>query len=120
MTKPLIGIGSDIAHKRGQRDRAFAYTTYTESIRQAGGIPVLIPPQPENAREIVEELDGILLAGGDDCDPAAYGESPHPSVEPMDPRRQNNDITLARAARERGIPTLGICLGVQVMNVAAG
>src|SRR5213078_629993 len=73
-----------------------------------------------NAAELVANLDGLLLAGGDDCDPAAYGQAPHPSVEPMDPRRQSNDLTLARAARERGIPTLGICLGVQVMNVAAG
>ncbi len=120
MTKPVIGIGSDVAHKEGQRDRAFAYTTYVDSLRRAGAVPVLIPPQPENASELVEDLDGLLLAGGDDCDPALYGEARHPSVEPMDPRRQSNDLTLARAARERGIPTLGICLGVQVMNVAAG
>src|SRR6266550_5313014 len=118
--KPLIGIGSDVAHKGGQRDRAFVYTTYTESLRRAGAVPVLIPPQPENAAELVEELDGLVLAGGDDCDPAAYGEARHPSVEPMDPRRQANDLTLARVARERGIPMLGICLGVQVLNVAAG
>jgi putative glutamine amidotransferase len=120
MTKPLIGIGSDVAHKEGDRDRAFVYTTYVDSLRRAGAVPVLIPPQPENAAELIDDLDGILLAGGEDCDPAAYGEVPHPSVEPMDPRRQANDLTLARAARERGIPTLGICLGVQVMNVAAG
>jgi putative glutamine amidotransferase len=120
MTKPIIGIGSDVAHKEGQRDRAFAYTTYTEALRRAGAVPVVIPPQPENAAEIIEGLDGLLLAGGDDCDPSAYGEEPHPSVEPMDPRRQSNELALARAARERDIPTLGICLGVQVMNVAAG
>lgn len=121
MSKPLIGIGCDIFRKSGERDRAFAFTTYTEAVRRAGGIPVVIPPQPENAPDVVDELDGILLAGGDDCDPAAYGEQRHPTVEPMmDPRRQQNDLTLARAARQRGIPTLGICLGVQVMNVAAG
>lgn len=120
MTKPLIGIGSDIMVREGERDRAFVYTTYTDAVRRAGAIPVIIPPQPENAADIVGELDGLLLAGGDDCDPAAYGEARHPSVEPMDPRRQSSDLTLARAARERGIPTLGICLGVQVMNVAAG
>jgi putative glutamine amidotransferase len=120
MTKPIIGIGSDIAVKEGQRDRAFAYTTYTEALRRAGAVAVVIPPQPENAAEVVESLDGILLAGGDDCDPAAYGEERHASCETMDPRRQENELSLARTARERGIPTLGICLGLQMMNIAAG
>jgi len=120
MTKPLIGIGSDVQSSPGKRDRAFVFTTYVDSLRRAGAIPVLIPPQPENAREIVDQLDGVLLAGGDDCDPAIYGEERHPTVEPMDPRRQSNDLSLAKMARERGIPTLGICLGLQMMNVAAG
>jgi putative glutamine amidotransferase len=120
MHKPLIGIGSDVVQKQGERDRAFVYTTYIESLKRAGAVPVLIPPQPENAADLAETLDGILLAGGDDCDPSEYGEEKHPSCETMDPRRQKNDLGLARLARERGIPTLGICLGVQVMNVAAG
>jgi putative glutamine amidotransferase len=120
MHKPLIGIGSDVVQKPGERDRAFVYTTYIESLKRAGAVPVLIPPQPENAADLAEALDGILLAGGDDCDPAEYGEEKHPSCETMDPRRQKNDLGLAKLARERGIPTLGICLGVQMMNVAAG
>lgn len=120
MTKPLIGIGSDVNVTPGKRDRAFAYTTYVDSLRRAGAVPVVIPPQPENARELIDTLDGLLLAGGDDCDPAVYGEERHPTVEPMDERRQANDLSLAKLARDRGIPTLGICLGVQVMNIAAG
>jgi putative glutamine amidotransferase len=121
LTKPIIGIGSDVQHVEGKRDRAFTYLTYIDSLRRAGAVPVLIPPQPENAAELVEGLDGILLAGGDDCDPGLYGQERHPKVtELMDERRQSNDLTLARMARERGIPTLGICLGLQMMNVAAG
>lgn len=104
----------------GERERSFVYTTYVEAVRRAGAIPVLIPPQPENAPDVVAGLDGLLLAGGFDCDPALYGEECHPTVEMMDSRRQDNDVALARAAREHGLPTLGICLGMQVMNVAAG
>lgn len=120
MIKPIIGIGSDIQRPEGKREEAFAYLTYVESVRRAGGIPLLIPPQPENADELMRELDGFLLAGGYDCDPAAYGEERHPTLEPMDARRQANDLALAEAARRHRVPMLGICLGVQVMNVAAG
>lgn len=118
--KPLIGIGSDVQSPEGRRERAFTYLTYAEAVRRAGALPVLIPPQPENAAELVETLDGVLLAGGFDCDPAAYGQEPHSTVEPMDPRRQANDLALAHAARAQGVPTFGICLGLQVMNIAAG
>jgi len=119
--KPLIGIGSDVAHRDGERDSAFVYVTYVEALKRAGAIPVLIPPQPENAADLIDGLDGVLLAGGEDCDPSLYGEERHEKVEEvMDARRQTNDLTLAKVARDRGIPTLGICLGVQIMNVAAG
>lgn len=120
MIKPIIGIGSDVQSPEGERERAFTYLTYVEAVRRAGAIPVLIPPQPENAEQLMRELDGFLLAGGDDCDPAVYGEERHPTVDPMDVRRQANDLALAEAARKHEVPMLGICLGLQVMNVAAG
>jgi putative glutamine amidotransferase len=118
--KPLIGIGSDVQRAEDTREGAFAFLTYVEALRQAGAIPVVVPPQPENAEALASALDGILLAGGPDCDPAVYGEDRHPACQTMDVRRQNNDLALARAARHSAIPALGICLGMQVMNVAAG
>lgn len=121
MPKPFIGIGSDLFQVPGAtREGAFTNLSYVESLRRAGGIPILIPPQAENLEELLAGLDGLLLAGGDDCDPAEYGEEAHSSVFPMDRRRQASDLSLARMARESGLPTLGICLGSQVMNVAAG
>jgi putative glutamine amidotransferase len=118
--KPVIGIGTDILLTEGERDRAFVYSTYCEAVRRAGAIPILIPPQPENAEELLGHVDGILLAGGFDCDPAAYGEERHATCETMDTRRQSNDLALAQAARKHDVPTLGICLGLQMMNVGAG
>lgn len=121
MEKPVIGIGADVgAAKPGGRERAFNYLSYIDSLRRAGAAVVLIPPQAENVATLTEPLDGIMLAGGNDCDPNLYGEEPHPTCEKMDCRRQDNDLALARAARDKGIPALGICLGAQVMNIAAG
>src|ERR1051326_3979130 len=80
MTKPLIGIGSDVLITPGERDRAFAYTTYVDALRRAGAVPVVIPPQPENAALVLEAIDGLVLAGGYDCDPAEYGERALPTV----------------------------------------
>lgn len=119
MAKPIIVIGSDL--KPGpRRDCAFTYLTYVDALRRAGALPLVLPPHPEDAAELMKSIDGIMLAGGRDIDPELFGEIRHPSVKPMDPRRQSGELALARHAREAGVPTLGICLGMQTMAVAAG
>lgn len=119
MTRPVVAIGADLV-AAGRRDRAYSYTTYVDSLRRAGLVAVVLPPQLESIDDALEAVDGIVLAGGYDYDPAVFGETRHPSVEPMDPRRQEHELALARAARQRRVPALGICLGMQSMAVAAG
>ena len=90
---------------------------YVESIRRAGGEPRLLsvadPPS-------LEGLDGVLLTGGGDVDPLHYGESPHPKTGAPDASRDAFEIALARLAIANDVPLLGVCRGLQVVNVAAG
>jgi len=118
--KPLIGIGADVITEEGTTERAAGFLTYVDALRRAGAIPVIIPPDAHTAIDLIDVLDGVVLAGGSDCDPSVYGQECHSTVVPMDERRQSNDLELARLARAHSVPALGICLGMQMMNIAAG
>lgn len=97
------------------------HRTYIEAIMNAGGEPVLIA-RPEEAvlNEILSTIDGILLAGGADIDPSLYNEKRSGLTRDVDQDRDRVEITLARLAQEKNIPILGVCRGLQVMNVALG
>jgi putative glutamine amidotransferase len=95
--------------------------TYVSALRRAGARPVLVAGHEDHAPEDgLEPFDGLLLAGGGDVAPNRYGAPRHPEVYGEDPDRDDIEVALARAAAERHVPTLAICRGIQVLNVAFG
>lgn len=94
---------------------------YAAAVEAAGGIPVVLPVlAPGKAAEVLAHLQGLLLSGGVDLDPSHYGEDPLPGLGRVTPERDAFELALARQALAAGVPVLGICRGVQVLNVAAG
>jgi putative glutamine amidotransferase len=117
MTRPLIGITT---YGRDENNRFTLRAEYVEAIRRAGGLPVLMPPGEPQWEELFMHLDGLLLAGGGDIDPALYGGVSHQAIYKVDPERDQVELALARNAVAAKLPTLGICRGSQVINVALG
>lgn len=94
---------------------------YVDAVAAAGGVPLLLPVlDPGRAATVVEGLDGLLLSGGGDVDPAWYGCVASPHVRKVQAERDGWEMALLRAALARGLPVLGICRGAQLLNVAAG
>jgi putative glutamine amidotransferase len=95
---------------------------YVRALEGAGLVPLVVPPlaDPEPATALLDVVAGLVLTGGEDVDPRLYGQTPHPSVEGIVASRDATEIALARAARDRRLPTLAICRGAQVLNVALG
>lgn len=93
---------------------------YADAVWRAGGIPVLLPPLPDGAREAVGGIDGLVLAGGGDVDPARYGATPHRLTGGVSEHRDTWEADVLRAAMDRGLPVLGVCRGMQVLNVVLG
>ena len=96
-------------------------TLYPEAIERAGGVPLIVPPlRPETIRALLDRVDGVLLTGGPDVQPCTYGEPPHEALGPTEPRIDALELAMVRGADERGLPILGICRGMQLLNVARG
>jgi gamma-glutamyl-gamma-aminobutyrate hydrolase PuuD len=96
---------------------------YVEGVRLAGGRPLILPADPTWAADpddVLDLLDALLVIGGNDVDPALYGTEAHPANGALSPRRDAVELALVRRALERDIPLLGICRGIQLLNVARG
>ncbi|MBH0131312.1 gamma-glutamyl-gamma-aminobutyrate hydrolase family protein [Salinibacterium sp. NK8237] len=124
--RPLIGLTTYLEQAQtGVWDvpAAFLPKAYFEAVTRAGGIAVLLPPQPvspEIARRVLQGLDGLIITGGKDFDPARYGQEPHPTTDEPRLDRDAWEDELMRQALDADLPFLGICRGAQVLNVALG
>lgn len=117
MSQPLIGVTT---YGRNEYNAFTLPTEYVDAVRRAGGIPVLIPPGEEQVAALLERLDGLILTGGPDVDPDHYDGLPHRMVYGIDAERDTMELALARLVAAQNQPTLCICRGAQVMNVALG
>jgi len=123
---PVIGLTTYLAQAQtGVWDvpAGFLPAVYFQGVTAAGGVAVLLPPQPVDpdiAERVLDGLDGLLITGGKDVDPAAYGQQPHPATDEPGRQRDAWEFTLLDAALKRELPVLGICRGAQVLNVARG
>lgn len=126
MRRPVIGICAALERARwGVWDQRAALLPvgYIEVIQEAGGIALLLPPDGRleaDPEQLLDLLDGLMLAGGADIDPASYDHEPHPETVDSVPERDSFEIALARGAIARDLPILGICRGMQLINVACG
>jgi putative glutamine amidotransferase len=123
---PVIGLTTYLEQAQtGVWDvpASFLPAGYFQGVTAAGGVAVLLPPQPVDpdiAGRVLDGLDGLLITGGKDVDPVSYGQQPHPSTDQPAPQRDAWEFALLRAALRRQLPVLGICRGAQVLNVALG
>jgi putative glutamine amidotransferase len=124
--RPVIGICTAVERARWSvwdQDAFLLARSYVRAIQAAGGLVLMIPPDPglhDEPDEVLDLLDGLVLAGGADIDPSAYGADAHPETKGTVPERDAFEIALARRAMDLDIPLLGICRGMQLMNVARG
>lgn len=125
-SRPVLGLTTYLQQAQtGVWDvqASFLPAIYVEGVTLAGGIATLLPPQPVDADiadRVLDGLDGLVITGGRDVDPATYGQAPHPSTDQPARERDAWEVALVERALERGLPLLGICRGAQVLNVALG
>ncbi len=126
MSRPLIGLCAALetaSWSMWEQRAALLPCAYVQAVQRGGGLALMLPPDPvavQDPEQTLDAIDGLLLAGGADIDPASYGQEPQPETVGSVPERDAFEIALTRAAIERDMPVLGICRGMQLINVALG
>jgi putative glutamine amidotransferase len=119
-TMPVIGITTDINADANNEERFVVDRPYAEAVVNAGGIPLFLPTLSWSRsliRSILAKVDGLLISGGRDIDPKLYDEEPHPKLRPMKLERTQSEMVMLEESLKRDIPVLGICGGMQLINV---
>lgn len=121
MSLPRIGLTA-VTREVSGTERTLLNAAYVRAVVLAGGIPLILSPliPPDQAAQVAEGLDGLVLTGGEDVDPAYFGQEPHPRLGPVDRVRDALELAMFREAWSREIPVLGICRGIQLLNVGLG
>ncbi len=122
-TAPVVGLSGyavQAAWGMWTGDTVLLPRAYVDAVLGAGGIPVLLPPLPGVIEAVLPRLDGLLIAGGPDVDPARYGQERGPNTQPPVLERDDAESALIAGAIGSGLPVLGVCRGMQVLNVLRG
>jgi putative glutamine amidotransferase len=118
--RPVIGIPCQADFRAGSNRPIYGNNrTYVHAVESAGGLPILIPMLKDlhNLEDLLPRLDGILFSGGIDIQPSLYGESKHPKTDGFDPELDDFEVVVANWALQEDIPILGVCRGMQLLNV---
>jgi putative glutamine amidotransferase len=116
---PASALGTHVPPAMSAIEFDLHFTDYSRSVALAGGLPVELT-RDADPEEMIEHLDGLVLSGGADVDPANYGHAPETDLGPIEPDRDDWEIKLLTAARRKDIPVLAICRGLQLVNVVFG
>jgi putative glutamine amidotransferase len=122
-SRPVIGINMAVPDQEKTRLTTLSIqSAYVDSVLAAGGTPIIVPPllDLEMVEVYAELVDGFVFVGGPDINPARFGQEPHEAWKAINPRREEFDFAYMKAALETGKPVLGVCLGMQMLNVSQG